>query len=119
LGNTEIAGYALVLVNGNITLTGNVVAGESGFSGPDESSIAFYSTGDITLGGNVTIYGQMYANGNLIMHGTPKVYGSLTTAGTALLSGTPKIYYRRASPGLTTIWQDPDSQSRLSAYSEF
>ncbi|NNE35699.1 MAG: hypothetical protein HKN13_10705 [Rhodothermales bacterium] len=119
LGNTTIDGYAIFLVDGNIDLTGNVVVGDSGYEGADESSTAFYASGDIELGGNTKFYGQFYANGNLRLHGTPRIYGSLTTAGVATLSGTPKIYYRKASPGLTTIWQDREDISRLVAYSEW
>lgn len=119
LGNTTINGYVVFLVDGSINLTGNIVVGDSGNDGADESSVAFYASGDVTLGGNVSIYGQIYANGDLKLHGTPRIYGSLATARTATLSGTPKIYYRKASPALTSIWQDREDTNKLVAYSEW
>lgn len=118
-GGASIDGYVIFLVDGDINITGNMIAGNSGYDGNDESSMAFYASGEITLGGNVQIYGQMYANGNLTLHGTPRIYGTLVTAGEALLSGTPKIYYRSASPALTTIWQTRENGSELAAYSEW
>lgn len=119
-GNTTLTGYVLFLVDGNVTFNANLSAGATGYSGADESSIALYADGNVSLGGNAAVYGQVYADGDLtFLHGTPSVYGSLTTRGSADLRGTPNIYYRPASPALTTIFQEPTVHLRLIAYSEW
>lgn len=118
-GGVTIKGYTLFLVDGQVNLGGNVVAGETGWDGADESSVAFYSAGDVTLTGNGTIYGQINTSGNMKMSGTPSIYGSLTTGGTFTMSGTPNIYYRTASPALTTIYNEPEVRYSLLSYSEW
>jgi cytoskeletal protein CcmA (bactofilin family) len=118
-GSTTIHGYVAFIVDGNIIIEGNVEAGDSGYAGGDESSVALYAGGNVELGGTMDIYGQVYANGNLHLYGTPEFYGSLTTHGTATIEGTPRIYYRRASPALTTNWQESESAHNLIAFSEF
>lgn len=119
-GNTKISGYTLFLVENDIIFSGNMFAGPSGYDGPDESNLAFYSGGGITLGGNVEVAGQFFSQGNITFaHGVPKVIGSITTRGGADFVGTPRIYYRSASPALTTIWQDDELETQLVAYSEW
>ncbi|NND71647.1 MAG: hypothetical protein HKN43_08710 [Rhodothermales bacterium] len=117
-GGTTLDGYVMFIVDGEVSLTGNVEMGDPGYSGPDESSVAFYAGGDVELGGNSEIYGQIYTSGDVLLHGTPEVYGSITTSGTATLSGTPDIYFRESSPALTTIWQSTEDSYRLVAYNE-
>ncbi len=117
-GGTTIDGYVMFIVDGAVALTGNVQMGDTGYTGPDESSVAFYSGGDVELGGNSEIYGQIYTSGNVWLHGNPRVYGSITSGATTTLSGTPKIYFREASPGLTTIWQNAEDVYKLVAYNE-
>jgi hypothetical protein len=120
LGNATISGYAMFLVENHIILSGNVLAGASGYDGPDESNLALYAGGGINLGGNVEVYGQLFSQGDVVFaHGTPFVYGSITTRGMADVVGTPKIYYRTPSPALTTNWQDNDIEINLVAYSEW
>lgn len=119
-GGTTIDGYVMFIVEGDVTLTGNVEAGEVSYEGGDESSIAIYASGSILMGGNSRIHGQLYA-GTLasVFHGTPRVYGSVASGGSVTLSGTPKIYYRVPSPALTTIFEDPEFQLKLISYSEW
>jgi hypothetical protein len=120
LGGAQVSGYVMFLVEGNVEITGNLIAGASGYNGPDESNIAIYTGGNMILGGNVDIYGQIYAEGDILFQGTPSIYGSITNKGSVTLSGTPNIYYRSASPALTTIWQDAGPISiHLVAYSEW
>ena len=119
-GNVTLSGYVLFLVDGNVTLSGSVRAGATGHTGADESSIGIVARGNVNLGGNAVVYGQVYAGGDLaFMHGTPRIYGTLTTLGRADLRGTPDIYYRPASPALTTIFQEPEFRYRLLSYSEW
>lgn len=117
-GGTTIDGYVMFIVDGEVALTGNVNMGDTGYNGPDESSVAFYSGGNVELGGNSQIYGQIYTSANVWFHGTPRVYGSITSGATTTLSGTPKIYFRESSPALTTIWQNAEDVYKLVAYNE-
>lgn len=119
-GGVEIDGYVMFIVDGDIELSGNVHAGNSGYEGADESSIAFYASGAIDLGGNSEVYGQLLAGSSLnFQHGTPHVYGSVASLNAVTMSGTPKVYYRVPSPALTTIFGDPNFQLKLISYSEW
>lgn len=119
-GGTNIKGYVMFLVDGDVTLSGNVDASQGTYEGSDESNVAFYAAGPIELAGNARVYGQVFSeSGVSFLHGTPRVYGSVATRGAATLSGTPKIYYRVASPALTTIFEDGVVQYKLASYSEW
>ncbi len=119
-GGVVLEGYIMFLVDGDIELSGNVHAGDSGFDGGDESSIAYYASGGIDLGGNSKVYGQLLAGTSVnFLHGTPKVYGSAASLGSVGLSGTPEVYYRVPSPALTTIFGNPEFQLKLISYSEW
>ena len=89
-GGTTIDGYVMFIVDGEVSLTGNVTMGDTGYSGPDESSVAFYAGGNVELGGNSEIYGQIYTSADVWFHGTPRVFGSITSGGTTTLSGNAK-----------------------------
>ncbi len=104
-GGVTISGYVMFLVEGNISMTGNVSAGMD-TAELTESTMAFYSAGDISFHGTVDIYGQFFADGNFEVNGTPTLYGSVTTRGSAVLKGTPNLNYVKASPALTQIWND-------------
>src|SRR5690606_32509722 len=117
-GGVQINGYALFIVEGDITLSGNF-RGSSTYTGSDESNIALYASGKVTMSGNADLYGQIYSEGGVELKGTPRVYGSITSKGTVTLSGTPDILYRKASPALTTIFEDPEVYYNQVAYSEW
>lgn len=119
-GGVVINGYVMFIVEGNVGFSGNFEAGESGYDGGDESSVALYATGSIDMQGNSRIYGQIYTGtGVNFLGGTPRVFGSLATTGSVTLSGTPKIYYRVPSPALTTVFEDPEIHLSLVSYSEW
>ncbi|MEX0747920.1 MAG: hypothetical protein WD275_07975 [Rhodothermales bacterium] len=119
-GGVTINGYVLFIVNGNATFTGNMLAGNSGYAGGDESSIGVYAAGTINMSGNSRIWGQLFAGtGASFLSGTPRVYGSVATLGAVTLSGAPKIYYRVPSPALTTVFEDPDIRLNLISYAEW
>lgn len=119
-GGTNIRGYVMFVVRGDISMAGNVDASQGAYSGADESNVAFYAAGSVRLSGNAKVYGQIFSGGGLsFLNGTPRVYGSVATKGAVTLSGTPKIYYRVASPALTTIFEDGVIQYRLASYSEW
>lgn len=111
-GGSSVSGYVMFVVDGDITISGNLVAGESG----DESTIALYAGDDVTLNGNVQIHGQIYADGDVTFNGTPDVHGSVASGASAILNGTPGIHYRPASPALTTIFSDDSGLLLISYY---
>lgn len=119
-GGANIKGYVMFIVEGNVTLDGNVDANQAIYDQGTESNVAYYASGTVNLGGNARVYGQIFAGtGVSFLSGTPEVYGSVSTAGQVLLSGTPKIYYRIASPGLTTIFEDLQPRYNMLSYSEW
>ena len=54
-----ISGYVVFLVEGNITISGNTQVGTTGYSGTDESSIAFYGEGGFDMTGGSDVWGQV------------------------------------------------------------
>lgn len=118
-GGTTINGYTMFVVDGNVAFAGNVDAGGIEYDGADESSVAFYASGQVDLAGNARVYGQIFAgSGVSFLNGTPRVYGSVTSKGAVTLSGTPKIYYRVASPALTTVFEEGVTEYKLISYAE-
>lgn len=113
IGGSTVSGYVMFVVEGDINLTGNLVAGGEG----EESTVALYAGEDVTMTGSVQIHGQIYAHGDAIFNGTPDIYGSVASRSRALLSGTPAIYYRPASPALTSVFSG-GSALRLLSYHE-
>lgn len=116
-----ISGYVVFLVEGNITVVGNTLAGYTGNLGKDESSMAFYGMGDFTMQGNTEAWGQILVNGDFTMGGNSLVYGSVTVGGKAWMHGTPDIYYREASETLTEVLEPTPlaTDIRMVAYGEF
>jgi hypothetical protein len=111
-GGSSVSGYVMFVVDGDITINGSIVAGESG----GESTIALYAGDDVRLNGNVQIHGQIYADGDVTFNGTPDVYGSVASRSSAVLNGNPGIHYRPASPALTTIFTDDSGLLLISYY---
>lgn len=101
-GNLNIDGYLMIVVEGNVILNGSVDAASAG----DESSVAFYAGGNVTLNGNVGVAGQIYADGRVTFNGTPDVYGSVATNSNVVLNGNPVIHYRPAAPSLSSIFSE-------------
>lgn len=119
-GGVTIDGYAMFIVDGDATLSGNLAAGDTGYEGGDESSIGIYASGSIYMSGTSDIHGQLFAGTSAsVLSGSPSVYGNVASKGSVELSGSPKIYYRVPSPALTTIFEDPEYQLKLIAYSEW
>lgn len=118
-GGTNIKGYVMFIVDGNVMMSGNVDAAQNDYSGSDESNVAYYASGFVELAGNSKVFGQIFAgSGVTFQNGTPRVYGSISTGGLVTLSGTPKISYRVASPALTTIFEEGAIQHKLVNYAE-
>ena len=119
-GGVTINGYTLFIVTGNASLAGNVQAGQTGYTGPDESSVALYTAGSVNLSGSARFYGQIFCGTTVTFStGSPTVYGSVATRGGASFRGSPRIYYRVPSPALTTVFEDPEIRLNLISYSEY
>lgn len=119
-GGATLDGYVILLVQGEVECTGNLRVGDSGYDGPDESSIALYAAGDVELGGNVEIWGQIVTNGDVWFHGTPDIYGTITARRGVNFAGNVNIFYRVASPAMTTYWNgDTVQRLRRLAYTEW
>lgn len=115
VGNTQLTGYVMFLVEGNINFTGNVQVGTH--EGPAESNYAFYCNGNIEIGGNAkTLWGQMVAAGDVTFHGTPRIYGNVVAGGMAKISGTPDILFVKASPALTA--EGMETTLKMISYAE-
>lgn len=113
--DVTINGYAVFIVDGNIDFLRNVIAGPSGYDGPDESSLAFFSSGYLWLNGNVEIWGQFYCQDYAWISGSPNVYGSIATRSYYWAPGNPTLYYRRPSAALVnSVLRDV----RLLSYNE-
>ncbi|MEX2402442.1 MAG: polymer-forming cytoskeletal protein [Rhodothermales bacterium] len=111
-GGATIHGYVLFVVDGDINLSGNLIAGAD----YDESNVALYAGDDVTINGNVQIHGQIYAGDDVTLSGTPDIYGSIAARSSVTLNGTPGIHYRPASPSLATIFSDTSTLHLVSYY---
>ncbi|NNE34795.1 MAG: polymer-forming cytoskeletal protein [Rhodothermales bacterium] len=118
-GGAVVDGYVMFIVDGNIDISGNLEVGNSGYSGPDESSVAMYAGANLEINGNIDVAAQFYAGGDVFLGGSPNVYGGITTKGTATLQGSPSIYYRTPSGSLTTNFSGTENRLELVAYSEW
>ena len=118
-GNVTINGYVMFVVEGDLQLTGNLLAGDSGWTGADESSMAFYVGGAASIKGTIEVYGQFMVDGTISLEGNPTIYGSLVTDEDVVIGGSPEIYYRVPSVALTTPWQERKLRLRMVAYSEW
>ncbi len=103
--NVTIDGYMIFLVDGDLNFSGNALVGESGYSEKDESSVAYYSTGNAVIAGNRQVWGQVFTSGH-ISNGGAQVYGTVTSSGTASFSGNPDVRYRMASPKLARPFKE-------------
>ncbi len=123
-GSSQINGYVMYMVDGNVSLNGNLEAGNTGYGGPDESSVAIYAGGTVGIEGTVEIAAQIYSDGGLDvgvdLGGNATIYGGLSTFGEASIQGTPQIYYRTPSAALAINWQEVETTAtHLASYSEW
>jgi hypothetical protein len=117
--NAVINGYTMFIVGGNIEFRGDLLVGDSGYEGANESSIGLYGAGTLNITGNMNIEAQIFTAGELsFSRGNPVLTGSITTKSTVSFRGTPDIMYRPASPALTTIWQPRPTVVRMDSYHE-
>jgi hypothetical protein len=120
--DVQIDGYFIILVDGDVELGGNVTVTPLSYDGEDETSVAIYAGGTVTLTGNAEIWAQIYAGEvEVEAKGTPTFYGGIVSSGQVIFRGTPKIYHRKVSPALTEPWNVESSAMVLQrvSYSEW
>lgn len=120
--DVQIDGYFIILVDGDVELGGNVTVTPLNYDGEDETSVAVYAGGTVTLKGNAEIWAQVFANEvEVEAKGTPSFYGGIVSRGKVVLRGTPNIYHRKVSPALTEPWNVESSAMVLQrvSYSEW
>lgn len=111
-GNLSLTGgtippYTIVIVDGDLTMSGNVTAGAGGPT--DMSSTAWYVSGDLIKGnGTVEVWGQFFIEGNFDRgNGTFILHGNISAkcdgGGTLDLTGNFTIDYLAANPALTGV----------------
>lgn len=77
-----------IWIEGDYSQTGNTDIGTA--TGP----VLLIVNGNLSLGGNVTIYGFVFVNGTMSSQsGTPDIIGGFATAGNLSLKGNPDISY--------------------------
>ena len=101
LTNVTVSGYAVLVADGDVTLNKRLQGQAAGYTGPQESALAVYTPGTITIGGNTVVYAQIMAGSGVKYTGTVSIYGNLVLNGSYDQAGTATIYYRPASAGLT------------------
>ncbi len=117
--DTVINGYVMFVVTGETSMSGDVLVGDSGFTGGAESSVALYTNGNLNLSGNSTVNAQMFVGGQAVVaKGTPTILGNLVTNGGIDMRGTPNMLYRQASSALTSFWQPYEYTFHINGYNE-
>ena len=117
--NTTMAGYIMFVVDGNVDFSGSFTNTGSDYSGGEESSMAIYAAGNLSLSGNVDIEAQIFVGGEVSTgNGTPTITGGIVTKSIVDFGGTPNIVYRPPSSALTTPWQDNQLEIELLGYFE-
>ncbi len=97
----------MIIVDGDVDFGGSFTNTDSGYSGAEESAMAVYASGNVSVRGNVNIDAQIFAGGDVTTSaGTPTITGGIVTKTIVDLKGTPNIVYRPPSSSLTTPWQD-------------
>jgi hypothetical protein len=114
----KIEGHAIFLVQGSIDMQGGVSIGSTG--GRSSTTVGFYASHDINVGGNSTsIWGTLVAGNNVKFHGTPTIYGGVGIGGAATIDGTPNIRFVPPSPALAKPFTDPEINLTLLSYNEW
>jgi hypothetical protein len=101
LTDVTVAGYAVFVADGHIILSKTVRGQTTGYSGPQESALALYTPGTISIGGSSVVYAQIVAGSGVWFTGSVSVYGSMVVGGNYSQGGSSVLHYRPASPGLT------------------
>lgn len=116
LTNVTVDGYAVFIAEGRVDIGGTVKGTPE--PGLKESALSVFTPGEITMGGNSTVYGSLFAGGGLSYNGTIDIWGNLVVGGDFSHSGTATIHYRPAASSLYSTWDQTDPALKLLAYRE-
>lgn len=85
--------YPSVWIEGNTTLSGTIgqYTDAQGNTQGLQKTIVIH--GDLSLGSNTVIYGNVFVTGNFTASATATIYGSVTVGGTSTGNGNLKIIY--------------------------
>jgi hypothetical protein len=112
----EILGHVIFLVEGDLNLQGGVSVGDLTSS---TTSVGFYASRDIDIGGNAGIWGTLVAGRDVKFHGNPTIYGGVAIGNIAEIKGTPTIKYIPPSPGLSKPFVDNQVNLTMLSYNEW
>lgn len=100
----EIHGYVNIVVAGNVNLQGVTRTGA-------ESSVSFYSQGDLSINDTAVLTGSLMANGNVQVGGVgTTLRGPITTRGTINFNEDAHILYTPLSGYMTRPLFDRDAE---------
>ncbi len=107
-GNNQITTNAnQIWVEGNLSL-------QNGTIGSPDKPVILVVAGDLTLAGNVIIWGVVYATSTDFSAGTNKIMGSLVTENSVKMKGNAAVYY---NPDLRPAPNSFDPDTALAGYS--
>ena len=118
LTNVEIDGYAIFVVDGNVDSGGYVRAINGDPNYPNQSQVAIYAGGELSMSGGSQLHAQVVASGGLSFRGNVDIYGSIVTHGSFSNGGGAIIHTRPASPALSRPWQEGTAGIGVLAYTE-
>ena len=107
VGAVTFSGYGVILAKGNFEIEYNV----STTGGVGESSVAFYTEGNITIkNGGLNMAGQWLLNGNVEVEDNTTFSGSITATGNCYFDKSFNMSYVEASSVLTEpLWSSSGS----------
>lgn len=118
-GTMNITGYGMFVTTGDITIGGSI----TGDISPDnETTLGYFSEGNITISGGSTITGQLVANGTVTLSGNVSLTGAIIASDIDItVNGTVDITFAGVAeeivtPGFTKVVPEG---VRLIAFSEW
>lgn len=114
----NVTGHAIFLIQGSIDMQGGVALGD--VNERATTSVGFFASQDITVGGNATsVWGTLVAGNDVKFHGTPTIYGGIAIGNRADINGNPNIKFVPPSPGLAKPFVQPEVHLTLLSYNEW
>lgn len=117
--NIVVDGYAVFVVDGHTNAGGSVRAINPDPEYPNQSQIAIYTGGELSMIGGAELHAQVVAEGGLSFRGNVDIYGSLVTHSNFSNGGGATMHIRPASPALSRPWQEGTAGIGVLAYTEY
>jgi hypothetical protein len=112
----NILGHVIFLVQGDINLQGGVSVGDVPMS---TTSVGFFGSNDIDIGGNAGVWGTIVAGNNVKFHGNPTIYGGVSIGNVAVIQGTPTIKFVAPSVGIAKPFVESYVNLTMLTYNEW